>query len=244
MNALPHVSDGRSQLRAQLRARCIACRTESPSDVRVCPRCSKANELYCGACMRVVAATAKGAICSHCLNVAQSVGDSVRARIATALGSPQASLKELTALRERFASLRAQFSLPPRVGAFVAPVAPDWEKVAPSKRASLRSRFDEVMVTDAQVRREVESALRSTINFDVRIEKACDSAESARAVLVEWDGLLVGVRDQALLDAALNAYADGVRGAKQMLERLKERDLSRALDLDAARARALAAFKA
>lgn len=98
------------------------------------------------------------------------------------------------------------------------------------------------MVADAQVRREVESALRGTINFDTRIAAACDAADAARLLLTAWDGMLVEVRDQTRLETALATYVDSMRSARQMLERLKERDLSRALDLDAARARALVAF--
>ncbi len=246
MTAPFKVGTSNPQLRAKIRARCVACRTESAAEVALCPRCAKPNELYCAGCLRAVERPddSMGAHCAHCAAVAWSVGASLRARVLAELGTPESSARDVAALRARFASLAAQFSLPARVTAFIAPAAPKWELVPASHRAALRTRFDEVMIADAQVRREVESAMRGTINFDTRIAAACDAADAARATLVEWDGMLVEVRDQARLEAALAIYAESIRSARQMLERLKERDLSRALDLDAARARALVAFKA
>ena len=211
----------------------------------LCPRCAKMNELYCGGCMRSVprSTDASEEVCAHCLQVAISVGASMCAQILKVMGTPAAAAKEIASLRTRFASLAAQFSLPERVIAFVPPVAPDWTRVAASKRVLQRSRFDEVMVSHAQVRREVESATRSTVNFETRIENACSAADAAREVLTAWDGLLVDVRDQGRLEETLVAYSDSIRSAKALLERLKERDLSRALDLDAARTAAMSAYK-
>ncbi len=244
MTTFPRVQDGQAQLRAKIRARCVACRIESAASVRSCPRCSKANELYCGVCLRTIPTVEDLASvhCAHCTAVAYSAGASMRARILAEMGTADVAQREAIALRERFRSLAEQFSLPPRVGAFVPPIPPVWEKVPTANRRSLRARFDEVMVADAQVRREVESALRGTINFDTRIAAACDAADAARLLLTAWDGMLVEVRDQTRLETALATYVDSMRSARQMLERLKERDLSRALDLDAARARALVAF--